>query len=117
GFLLDEALAREIANLTRLSASFVVDNGASAQPWFVTSLDDGGARLDPGALRAALAAGDYLDGSGFDARLDYLNRAAMLHEGDDGRAYAVASVARDRLLATYRELRWQLLGIFALTLA
>ncbi|AUN96148.1 putative bifunctional diguanylate cyclase/phosphodiesterase [Pseudazoarcus pumilus] len=117
GFLLDEALAREIANLTRLSASFVVDSGASAQPWFVTSLDDGGARLDPGALRAALAAGDYLDGSGFDARLDYLNRAAMLHEGDDGRAYAVASVARDRLLATYRELRWQLLGIFALTLA
>lgn len=117
GFLLDEALAGEIANLTRLSASFVVDAGASAQPWFVTSLDDGGARLDPGALRVALAAGEYLDGSGFDARLDYLNRAAMLYQGEDGRAYAVASVARDRLLATYRELRWQMLGIFTLTLA
>ncbi len=116
GFLLDEALAREIANLTRLSASFVVDTGVSAQPWFVTSLDDGGARFDREALRAALAAGEYLDDSGFDAGRDYLNRAALLHEGQDGRAYAVASVARDRLLGTYHELRWQLLGIFALTL-
>ncbi|MGJ7459031.1 putative bifunctional diguanylate cyclase/phosphodiesterase [Halomonas sp. RA08-2] len=116
GFLLDDALAREIGDLTGLEASVLALGDASTTLFIASPLPPAQqARL--GTLESALVEGRYLDHSAYDDQGDYLTRASLLHEGEGGRVYAIAQQSRAALMAVYGELRWQLLAIFAFALA
>lgn len=124
GFLLDDQLADEISQLTRLQVSFLVAGGASsgdAAPTYLAGALKHRSDAAVADLAASLAKGDYLQHSGLDETLDALTRASLLMDAaatgaSTGRVYAVIQHPRADLLAIFQALSWQLLSIFALTL-
>ncbi|RKR07676.1 diguanylate cyclase/phosphodiesterase [Kushneria sinocarnis] len=117
GFVLDDSLAREIGQLTRLSVSFVVGTAAPQHgDEFVSGALAAGEGAGIGELRQGLARGRYLEQSRFEPGSAQLTRATLLVDGADGRVYTVVQRSRSELLAMFYNLGWQMLVIFLLTL-
>ncbi|REC95818.1 putative bifunctional diguanylate cyclase/phosphodiesterase [Kushneria indalinina] len=118
GFMLDDRLAHELGALTRLSVSFMVDDGAleGGGPAFVTGALQAAPELVLDTFREALMQGRFIDHSGMEEMTDTLSRAMQLQRDDQGRTWVIIQHGRDDLLAVYHALSWQLLSIFGVML-
>ncbi|WP_456269888.1 EAL domain-containing protein [Kushneria sp. AK178] len=118
GFMLDDQLARELGMLTRLSVSFMVDDGAAegARPAFVAGALASARASVLETFRTALRQGRFIDHSDMEARTDTLARAMALQGDGAGRAWVVIQHDKSDLLAVYHALSWQLLTIFGVML-
>ncbi|ART62050.1 putative bifunctional diguanylate cyclase/phosphodiesterase [Kushneria marisflavi] len=118
GFMLDDQLAREIGDLTRLSVSFMVDETGHEKtpPAFVVGALQSAPASVLDTFRNALMQGRFIDHSDMEEMTDTLARATLLQSDGSGRTWVIIQHGRGNLLAVYDALSWQLLWIFAVML-
>ena len=116
GFLINEAVTKEINALTGLEISVVNyrDNGEIS--YLASSHQEQLARQLMSGSGDELMKGEYSSTSQMTPDAEYFSYASPLYADDTNQTYALLQLSRNQLLGAYRSLQWQLLGIVALIL-